>query len=110
MKKIILLFIMILALSGCSDGSHDKENIPPVIEQPEPVEDVSETEEVPQLEDEEPPQTNEDIIEPEDEPQDEEADEISQPTPEEEADDQPDEDEPKSFIWGQSKWGEGIWQ
>ncbi len=93
--KAILIFIMILALSGCGkdDSSQGGESAadPIINEQPE---------------------SNGDVIEPEETEEITQVDEITEPQQEEEPDEEIEEDDttPTPFIWGQSKWGEGTWE
>ncbi len=114
--KVILIFIMILALSGCGkdDSSQDRESaIDPIIyEQPESNEDViepEETEEIIQVDEIIEPQQEE---EPNEITEPQQHEEIAEPQPDEEPDKETEEDDtpPAPFIWGQSKWGEGNWE
>ncbi len=117
--KAILIFIMILALSGCGkdDSSQDRESAtdPIIYEQPELNEDViepEETEEITQVDEITEPQQEEEVDEITEPQQEEEVDEITEPQQEEEPDEEIEENDtaPTPFIWGQSKWGEGNWK
>ena len=111
--KAILIFIMILALSGCGkdDSSQDRESAtdPIIYEQPESNGDAIEPEETYQPEETEEITQVDEITEPQ---QEEEMDEITEPQQDEEPDEEPEEDDTilAPFIWGQSKWGEGNWE